>query len=253
LRHSTPRTNSASPEQKHPYAVAVFARAPRPGKAKTRLIPLLGSRGAAELQAALIADSIRKVNALAGRASRYLFFAGRRFRAAARPSGYRLVRQRGRDLGGRLERAFLMLLGRHSAAVVIGTDSPTLAPRALRAALRELRVCAAVLGPCPDGGFYLIGLRRAEADEIPGLFRRVRWGSAFAFRDTLGNLLRRGLACSILEPCADVDRPEDFRSLTRELVRSRAARRAAPAVWRYVRDRGLAQEGQTADRGRATG
>jgi hypothetical protein len=233
--------------------VAIFARAPSPGKAKTRLISLLGSRSAAELQAALIADSIRKVNALAGRASRYLFLAGRRFRAgAARPSGYTLVRQRGCELGKRLEHAFLMLLGRHSAAVVIGTDSPTLAPQVLRAALRELRACAAVLGPCPDGGFYLIALRRAEADEIPGLFRGVRWGSAFAFRDMLGNLLRRGLACSILESCADVDRPEDFRSLTRELVRSRVARRAAPAVWRYLKDRGLAPEGQTAARGRAT-
>jgi rSAM/selenodomain-associated transferase 1 len=233
--------------------VAIFARAPWPGRAKTRLIPLLGSRGAAELQAALIADSIRKVNALAGRASRYFFLAGRRFPAAARPSAYRLVRQRGRDLGKRLEYAFLLLLGGHAAAVIIGTDSPTLEPRVLRTALRELRVCAAVLGPCPDGGFYLIALRRPEADEIPGLFRAVRWGTAFAFRDMLGNLLRRGLACSILESCADVDRPEDFRRLVRGLVRSRVARRAAPTVWRYVKDRGFAQQGQTAARGRSTG
>jgi rSAM/selenodomain-associated transferase 1 len=215
--------------------VAIFARAPSPGRAKTRLIPLLGSRGGAELQAVLIADSIRKVNALGRCASRYLFFAGRRFRAAARPSGYTLVRQRGRDLGQRLEHAFLLLLRRHSAAVIIGTDSPTLAPWALRAALRELRVCAAVLGPCPDGGFYLIGLRHAEADEIPGLFRGGRWGTAFAFRDMLRNLLRRGLACSILESCVDVDRPEDFRRLARELVRSRALRRAAPGAWAFVK------------------
>jgi hypothetical protein len=105
-------------------------------------------------------------------------------------------------------------------------------------------VCAAVLGPCPDGGFYLIALRRAEVDEIPSLFRRVRWGTAFAFRDMLGNLLRRGLACSILEPCPDVDRPKDFRRLVWELVRNRVARRAAPAVWRYVQRRGLAPEAQ---------
>jgi rSAM/selenodomain-associated transferase 1 len=207
--------------------LAIFTRAPSPGKAKTRLIPLLGARGAAELQAALIADSIRKVNTLRRCAARYLFFADRRLRAATRPSGYTLVRQRGRDLGERLEHAFRLLLGRHSAAVVIGADSPTLEPWALRAALRELRVCAAVLGPCPDGGFYLIALRRAEANEIRSLFRGVRWGSAFAFRDMLRNLLRRALACSILESCADVDRPEDFRRLACELVRSRAARRAA--------------------------
>lgn len=224
-----------SPEQRHSHAVAIFARAPSPGKAKTRLIPLLGSRGAAEFQAALIADCIHKTNALAGRASRYLFFAGRQLRAAALgASGYTLVRQRGRDLGERLEHAFLALLGRHSAAVVIGTDSPMLSPRALRAALRELWACGAVLGPSPDGGFYLLGLRRAESKAIPGLFRGIRWGTAFAFRDMRGKLLRRGLACSVLEPCADVDRPEDFRRLARELVRSRAVRRAAPAVWAFV-------------------
>lgn len=227
--------------------MAIFARAASPGKAKTRLIPLLGSRGAAEFQAALIADSIRKVNALTGRASRYLFFAGRCFRAAAsRLSGYALVRQRGQDLGERLGLAFLTLLRRHSAALVIGTDSPTLAPRALRAALRELRACPAVLGPSPDGGFYLIGLRRAEAKGIAGLLRGVRWGTAFAFRDTLRNLLRRGLACSVLEPCADVDRPEDFRRLARELARSRAARRAAPAVWAFVRTGRAGRRGQRA-------
>jgi hypothetical protein len=152
------------------------------------------------------------------------------------------VRQRGRDLGERLEHAFRLLLGRHSAAVVIGADSPTLAPLVLKAALRELRVCAAVLGPCPDGGFYLIALRRAEAKQIPGLFRGVRWGSAFAFRDMLGNLLQRALACSILESYADVDRPEDFRRLARELVRSRAARRGAPAVWAFAKGDGAGRK-----------
>ena len=233
----------------HSCAVAIFARAPSPGRAKTRLIPLLGSRGAAEFQAALISDCIRKVNALGGRASRYAFFAGPGSSApTALFSRLTLVRQRGADLGERLAHAFQRLLRRHAVAVVIGTDSPTLAPRVLRTARRELRVCDAVLGPSPDGGFYLIGLRRTERAKAGDLFRGVRWGSAFAFRDTLRNLLRRGLACSILEPCADVDRPEDFRRLVRALAGSRALRRGAPAVWRFVREHGAAPEGSMAAR-----
>ena len=243
--HSVPTNTTRS------CAMAIFARAPSPGRAKTRLIPLLGSRGAAEFQAALISDCIRKVNVLGGRASRYVFFAGTRSPApAALISRLTLVRQRGADLGERLAHAFRKLLRRHAVAVVIGTDSPTLAPRTLRTARRELRVCGAVLGPSPDGGFYLLGLRRVGARDIRGLFRGVRWGSAFAFRDTLRNLLRHGLACSILEPCADVDRPEDFRRLGRALAGRRALRRGAPAVWRFVMEHGAVPEDSAAARNR---
>lgn len=218
----------------HPCALAIFARLPAPGKAKTRLIPLLGPRRAAEFQAALISDSLRKVGTLAGFASACLFFAGRGFLPGGLPPDWKLVRQRGANLGQRLERAFRRLLRRHGAAAVIGTDAPTLSPLLLRVALGELAACDAVLGPSPDGGFYLVGFRRAAADKIREIFRGVRWGSRSAFRDTLKNLRRCGFACAILEPCADVDRPGDFRRLVRKLTASRSLRRRAPAVWRFV-------------------
>ena len=212
-------------------AVAIFARAPSPGRAKTRLIPLLGARGAADFQAALLADTIRKVSTLTGQLSRYIFISGHDFTISSALAHYTLKRQRGRDLGERLGRALRQLLQRHPAAVVIGTDSPLLPPRILRQAVSELRLCDAVLGPCPDGGFYLIGLRRMS----PGLFRGVRWGTPHAFRDTLANILRRGFSCSILEPVADIDGPEDFRRLESEMASNPAARRTAPAVWSFIR------------------
>ncbi len=230
-------------------AIAIFARAPTPGKVKTRLIPLLGSKGAARLQAALISDVIHKVNALAG-VSAYFFLSGRSSAVRARRRGprqagagrrpylsrYIVARQRGADLGERLEGAFRRLLHRHPAALVIGTDSPMLPPRIVRQALRELRLCEAVLGPSPDGGYYLIGLRRQCARISHGIFRGIRWGSASAFRDTLRNLLDRGFGCSILEPFEDIDRPEDFLRLKEELSGSVAARRLAPAVWQFVKE-----------------
>jgi rSAM/selenodomain-associated transferase 1 len=234
----------------HPCALAIFARLPAPGKAKTRLIALLGPRRAAEFQAALISDSLRKLETLAGCASPYLFFAGRSFPPGGWPPDWKLVQQRGAGLGQRLERAFRELLRRHGAAVVIGTDSPTLSPRLLRVALGELAACDAVLGPSPDGGFYLVGLRRAVADKIREVFRGVRWGSSSAFRDALGNLRRCGFACAVLEPCADVDRPADFRRLVRELARSRSLRRRSPAVWRFVKERTGAAEDSPAGRRR---
>ena len=214
-------------------AVAIFARAVSPGAVKTRLIPLFGAPGAAEFHAALISDTVRKVNRVAKHASRYFFLAGGKFPSSL--AGYRRHRQRGRDLGVRLELAFQLLFRRHTAAVIIGTDSPGLPPKVLAQALGELRSCDAVLGPCPDGGYYLIGMRRQERQRFRGVFRRVRWGSSSAFRDTLDSLLHRGFICSVLEPLADIDRPEDFRRLKRSMERSGAARLAAPAVWGFMK------------------
>jgi rSAM/selenodomain-associated transferase 1 len=214
-------------------AVAIFSRAVLPGATKTRLIPLLGAPGAAKFHAALISDTLRKVNRIGKHARRHFFLAGRAFPPSL--TGYIRQRQRGKDLGARLERAFQFLFRRHNTAVIIGTDSPELPSGLLVQALRELRSCDAVLGPCPDGGYYLIGLRRQEGRKLHGLFRDVRWGSSFAFRHTLESFLRRGFICSILEPFADVDGPADFHRLRRSLERSSAARRSAPAVWRFMK------------------
>jgi hypothetical protein len=202
-----------------------------PGCAKTRLIPLLGPRGAADFQSALILDAARKVDKAARGAARWLFVAGSAIPDPPDRSRWILKQQRGRDLGQRLDRAFRQLLSRHAAAIIIGTDSPLLSPRALRQARSELRVCDAVLGPCPDGGFYLIGLRRTVRD----LFHGVRWSTRLAFRDVLQRLLRHGLACAVLASVPDVDRPHDLRELARVMVCRRAIRSLAMATWRFLK------------------
>ena len=218
-------------------AVAIFARLPELGRGKSRLWPLLGLEGAAHFQAALMSDAVRKAASLRGIAP-YLFIlangpVGFAFRGKdqARNPNYTLLMQQGADLGERLERAFHRLLRQHCRVLVIGTDSPELSPRILRQALDELRWCDAVLGPCPDGGYYLIGLRRFER----GLFGGVRWGTAFALRDTLRNLVEHHFSCSVLEPLRDIDRPADFRRLSERLTLRPQLRRWAPATWSFVR------------------
>src|SRR5207245_7936778 len=70
------KTAVAAAVKNHSSAVAIFARAPNPGKAKTRLIPLLGREGAEQLQAALIADAVHKVSYVTfapGKVTDYLF------------------------------------------------------------------------------------------------------------------------------------------------------------------------------------
>ncbi len=196
-------------------------------------MPVLGRQGAADFQGALLTDTIRKVEAVSKIAARWLFGTGGSFGARRLTRGWKVARQRGRDLGTRLDRAFRQLLALHPAAVVIGTDSPLLETRTLREALRELRACDAVLGPCPDGGFYLIGLRRLPR----GLFGGVRWGSRFAFRDVLTGLSAHGLITSVLPPLADVDRPADLLVLAQRFFLFPAACRLAPATWDFIKGR----------------
>jgi rSAM/selenodomain-associated transferase 1 len=231
--------------------VAVLARAPIARHTKTRLIPLLGAQGAAGLQAALVSDTLRKVAELKSCLQPYLFLAGnsvtvwRRYaednlrRQSWAPPGiteFRVVRQQGKDLGERLENTFRRLLRLHTSCVIIGTDSPLFPARILRQTLRELQACESVLAPCPDGGYYLIALRRpVSPGMLRGIFRSVRWSTAFTFRDTLRNLLRLGLSCSVLEGCADVDLPADLQRLKRALSRDRKARRLAPATWHFLK------------------
>jgi uncharacterized protein len=213
-------------------AVVVFARAPVEGCAKTRLIPRLGPSGAANFQAALISDTLRKLRSLRRTATPYLFFAGKRSPSFPTNRTCTVMRQRGADLGERLSHAFRLLLRRHPAVVIIGTDSPLLPVRLLRQAIQELRTSEAVLGPSPDGGYYLIGLRRFRSGMLTG----VRWGTAYAFRDTLRRLVHYNLCCSILPPVADVDRPRDLLQLQAELRENATARRLAPATWLFLKD-----------------
>ena len=214
-------------------------------------MPLLGPQGAALFQAALIRDTLRKVAGLKGCVKSYLFLAANpaafsRYQAEpifheqssarAHLGEFTVIRQQGNDLGERLENGFRRLLRIHPRAVVIGTDSPLFPTRILRQALRELRVCESVLGPCPDGGYYLIALRRpVDPGILRGIFRKVRWSTANAFSDTLRNLLGLRLSCSILESCADVDLPADFRALRKDLFQDPKARRLAPATWTFLK------------------
>ncbi len=225
-------------------ALLLFAKVPRPGQVKTRLAGKIGPDAAALLHIAFVADTLHLLRELPF--TPYLFLAGSSqganhfARRLTLPRRVRVEMQHGRDLGERLTRAFRKLLKRYPALVILGSDSPTLPGAYVRQAFRELQVCDAVLGPCPDGGYYLIGLRRFSPTRLPpGLLGDIRWGTRHAFRDTQRNFLREGLPCSILEEWPDVDTGEDLLRLTRNLKRSPALRRRAARTYRMLKKLGL--------------
>src|SRR4051794_1920417 len=150
-----------------PVSVAVLAKAPVAGYAKTRLIPHLGAEGAASLQEALTARAL--ATALASGIGPVTLWGAPDgehpcFQAAARRSPIRVADQPEGDLGARMLAAFQASAG---PLVLIGTDCPVLTATDLREAANALRHGADVaLAPAEDGGYGLIGACRA----FPGLF-----------------------------------------------------------------------------------
>lgn len=196
----------------------VFARAPEPGRVKTRLAPLLGAQGAARLYARLLKRTLQTARC-AGFSSITLACSPRMnhpyFKALSRRHPLRLQAQGRGDLGERMYRAFARALRHHRHVVLIGSDCPALTPADLRAAARALRGgMDAVLSPAEDGGYALIGLRRNSRR----LFEDIDWGEPSVLAQTRRRLARLGWRWKELRTVWDVDRPEDVARLRREKI-----------------------------------
>jgi len=194
-----------------PAALLVFARAPEPGRVKTRLVPLLGEQGAARLHARLVERTLKTARA-SGIACIDLYCSpgikGDFFRKMQKRYKVRLRSQGRGNLGDRMYRAFHGRL----PAVLIGSDCPALKPADLRAAARALREGAdAVLSPAEDGGYALIGVRRISRR----LFADIAWGGAEVLAQTRRRLQRLKWKWTELRTVWDVDRPEDVLRLKR--------------------------------------
>jgi uncharacterized protein len=196
-----------------PVAVAILAKAPLPGFAKSRLAPALGAARAAALQARLIERAVATAHA-ANVGPVTLWATPDRdhpaFQTLAALFGVALARQPEGDLGLRMQAA---LEAAHGPALVIGTDCPALEPDHLRAAAAALAGGVdAVVVPVEDGGYALIGLREAE----PRLFADMPWSTAAVMAETRRRLTRLGLSWREPARLWDVDLPEDLRRLERE-------------------------------------
>ncbi len=218
----------------------LFARPPLPGRAKTRLIPLLGEAGAAALYRAFLADAaaaaraVRESRPTVGLAGEW---AAERATDSAPPHESPLASwlpgpflhraQTGSNLGARMAAALGRRLvsggkapGGH--AVLIGTDFPDLPPEIPLAAFEALErmeresskdTPCAVLGPSSDGGYYLIGLNRPA----PAAFSGVEWGTDRVFETTLQKLKALSIPFHTLPEWHDVDDADDLAALRARL------------------------------------
>ena len=179
--------------------LAIFARYPTPGLAKTRLIPAVGAAAAASIHRRLVERTLQ-----AARGS------GLKFElrvTGAEPAVFSewlgedvaVVGQGDGDLGDRLARV-------PAPGMVIGSDAPGLTAARLREAAAALATHDAVIGPALDGGYYLLGFRAP----ILFAFAGMAWSTETVFAETMRRLQEHGIAPLVLPPREDIDRPEDL-------------------------------------------
>ena len=192
-----------------PSPIAVLAKAPIPGLAKTRLIPAIGAHAAAVLQERLTEHAVETAVA-AGIGPVTLWCAPDTthgsFRALAARLPITLKQQVDGDLGAR------MLEALQPGGLLIGSDCPGFTPGHLRAAARALDDADVVLTPAEDGGYVQIGARAP----CPELFSNMVWGAPTVLSETRKRIAALNLKAVELAPLWDVDTEDDLARLERE-------------------------------------
>lgn len=187
----------------------VFAKAPLPGHAKTRLIPALGEAGAARLarrmfelalEQARVAD-IGPVELCMSPAPDAPAWSG-----ITIPAGIETSDQGEGDLGERMARAARRVIERGEAVLLTGTDCPDLTAARLAEAARQLNTHDAVLYPAQDGGYPLLGLRAFDIS----LFRDIPWSTDVVARLTLERMASLKWRVWTGQTLRDIDDPADL-------------------------------------------
>ena len=197
-------------------ALIVFVKNPIPGAVKTRLQTRYAPERVAALYTAFVRDVLARAESI-GVDRRVIAFdppdAESEVRALfggdmlAKPGQWQYVPQVQEDLGARMREALVQQLDAGaSAAVLIGTDIPSLPAYHITQAFDLLRTKDVVLGPSTDGGYYLVGVSRST----PEIFEDVEWSTPSVLSQTIDRVERAGRTLGLVSPWFDVDTPEDL-------------------------------------------
>lgn len=179
--------------------IALFAKYPRAGEAKTRLAPLLGDAGAAQVHRRLVERTLKTMRESGLPFAVHYTGASSADFSAWLGDDVPLVEQGDGDLGARLARV-------EAPAILLGADIPDLSATHLRAAAQALEDAPVAIGPASDGGYYLLGFTRP----VPALWSDMPWGTDAVLAETQRRLDELGIAYRLIEELDDCDRPEDL-------------------------------------------
>src|SRR6266516_5543525 len=220
-------------------ALAVMTKAPQAGQVKTRLVPPLTPEQAAELNKCFLRDTAAAISSAIGGHNAcgiavYTPIGAESAYDDIFSSNVSLLPQRGEEFGERLYLAAqdLFQCGFKSVCL-IDSDSPTVSAENFAQAVRLLQRPRdrTVLGPCDDGGYYLIGLKKPHRE----LFERIDWSTERVLAQTMQRAREIGLEVELLEPGYDVDDAASLRRLCNELLGHTAALDIAPHTRKFLR------------------
>lgn len=188
--------------------IQLFARYPRPGEVKSRLIPAIGAQAACALQLAMLDDFVQKLAAVTalevwGTESASL----PHYQHLLTLGAHRFHRQLGSDLGQRMERAVASAHRRARIPLLVGGDCPQIDRQLVDKIDQQLRAGAqAVMVPATDGGYVALALRQRHYS----LFRNIDWGSETVAAQTKAAFRRCRIDCVELDPQSDIDTCADL-------------------------------------------
>lgn len=222
LSSAQPAARDQIESRRNLCALTIMAKAPRPGRVKTRLSPPLTPAEAAALNIAFLQDTAENIAAVAREAPAaglisYTPIGDESAFNGLLPSGFALVPQRGDNFGERLLHAAQDLLALGFASVcLIDSDSPTVPRAAFAQAVRELSRPGdrLVLGPSEDGGYYLVGLKYPH----PEPFAEIAWSTSVVFAQTCSCAHASHLEVVELPRWYDVDDAATLAVLESELL-----------------------------------
>jgi rSAM/selenodomain-associated transferase 1 len=197
-------------------AIVVMAKQPEPGKVKTRLSPPLSPGQAADLYEAFFLDTVSLVSGIEHTVllvaydpdTAHDFFSRIVFPAV------KCIPQGPGDLGDRLSRiSHQVFLQGYRKLIILASDTPHLEQDVIRSAFARLDDTDVVLGPCDDGGYYLIGLRFCA----PTLFAGIPWSTSEVLDRTIQRAQEAGMTWELLPPGYDIDTWEDAERLIKDL------------------------------------
>jgi len=190
-------------------AIVLMTRVPLPGRTKTRMMEVLSGEECAAFHTACLEDICKTVSATG--ITSYLYYTGGSVEKFSKQNiacmrSFDMRQQGGGDLGERMYSAASRILTKHDGVIILGADIPEIDSKLLVDALKQLDGCDVVIGPSFDGGYYLIGLKKAYRN----IFNGIPWGSPFVMETTLLEVERSGLSCGLLTPMTDIDTWDDL-------------------------------------------
>lgn len=201
---------SPPPRWRVPPRIVVFAKAPQPGSAKTRLIPALGSQGAADVAQRMLRHAVEQALAAdVGTVELCMSPAPGTpaWNGVTVPPSVVQTDQGEGDLGQRMARAIDRTTTRWAQPVLLmGTDCPALSAAHITQAAQQLQQHDAVVMPVADGGYVLIGLHAP----CPTVFADMAWSTPTVAGDTLRRLALLGYGVWTGPQLHDIDGPADL-------------------------------------------